>query len=66
MASAIFRCPTTGMNVQGWLSDDVAVKAEAASYSAMRCAACAQVHLVDPETGKVLGNDKNMKFPRSE
>ena len=56
MATLIYRCPTTGMNVQGWFADEVAAKADEHAFFSTPCAACAQIHLVSPVTGKVVGD----------
>jgi hypothetical protein len=56
MATLIFRCPTTGMNVQGWFADEVAAKADKHDYVGMSCSACRRTHLVNPQTGKVVGD----------
>jgi hypothetical protein len=58
MAPLIFRCPSTGLNVQGWIADDP-TEGEAESYETVTCTACTRVHLVNPKTGRVLGADKN-------
>jgi hypothetical protein len=51
----VFRCPNTGLNVQGWVAEDPSEPASEA-YEAVTCTACARVHLVDPRTGKILGS----------
>jgi hypothetical protein len=56
MAAFIHRCPTTGQKVQGWLADDGFDDREC--YETVTCAACRQVHLVNPKTGKTLGFDE--------
>ena len=56
MASVIYRCPATGLNVQGWIADAGPAR-EAETYCALRCIACRQMHLVNPSTGKVLSGD---------
>jgi hypothetical protein len=56
MAALIYRCPTTGQKVQGWLANDESDDGE--SYETVTCAACRQVHLVNPKTGKTLGFDE--------
>jgi hypothetical protein len=55
MATFIYRCPNTGLNVQGWSAEDVSDEPE--SYEAMTCTACGQLHFVNRATGKVLGDD---------
>jgi hypothetical protein len=53
MASFIYRCPNLGLLVQGWAAQDVTDR-ETESFEAMHCTACAQLHFVNPKTGKVL------------
>jgi len=55
MPTFLYRCPHTGMNVQGWVADDPTEHDD--SYHALTCNACLRVHLVNPKTGKVLGDD---------
>jgi hypothetical protein len=55
MAPFLFRCPNTGLHVQGWLADDGSEGAE--TYETVSCLACRQVHLVNPSTGRVMGSD---------
>ena len=50
----LFRCPNTGQIVQGWTGEEPAPN----EYIAVTCDACAQVHLVNPATEKVMGEDK--------
>jgi hypothetical protein len=57
MAAFIYRCPTTAMAVQGWIADDGSSNGDA--YTGVTCVACQQLHLVNPTTGKVLGDDEN-------
>jgi DNA-directed RNA polymerase subunit RPC12/RpoP len=58
MPAFLYRCPRTGMYVQGWIVDDPARYDEKA-YEAIACHACGHVHLVNPKTGKVAGDRKN-------
>jgi hypothetical protein len=55
MAPFLYRCPTTGQHVQGWIAEDVSADDE--SYRTIECLACRLVHLVNPLTGKTLGAD---------
>jgi hypothetical protein len=55
MAVFLYRCPTVGMHVQGWIADDPS--ADDNTYASVTCIACRQIHLVNPSTGKVLGAD---------
>jgi hypothetical protein len=54
----VFRCPNTGLNVQGWVAEHPS-QPESESYEAVTCTACARVHLVDPRTGKILGSEED-------
>jgi hypothetical protein len=56
MAPFLFRCPNTGLHVQGWVADDGSDNPDE-TYEAVSCHACRQVHLVNPTTGTVLGSD---------
>jgi hypothetical protein len=53
MAPFLYRCPTTGYQVQGWSADDTSENGNA--YETLACLACGQVHLVNPSTGRVIG-----------
>ncbi len=55
MESLVFRCTQTGANVQVWLPDKTQSD-RADSYEAITCPACARVHLVNRQTGKMLGD----------
>jgi hypothetical protein len=54
MAAFIYRCPVTGYNVQAFVADDPTKVADA--FRSMTCTVCARVHLVNPKTGKVVGD----------
>ena len=47
--------PQHGDNVQAWAADDP--EDDDLTYVQVTCLACAQAHLVNPKTGKVLGSD---------
>lgn len=53
MATFLYRCPNTGRQVQGWSADDPTEDGD--TYQSVTCLACAQLHLVNPKTGKVIG-----------
>jgi hypothetical protein len=48
----VFRCPFTAQRVQAW--DDPATDASE-QHIFVHCLACQRMHLVDRETGKVIG-----------
>jgi hypothetical protein len=58
MPAFLYRCPIVGMKVQGWIADDPS-EANTERFESLTCLACAQVHLVNPKTGKVLGEDND-------
>jgi hypothetical protein len=58
MPPFVYRCPTTGLNVQGWVADDL-TEGEGENYAAITCTICTRQHLVKPKTGKVLGADED-------
>ena len=49
----LYRYPTTAQTVRGWSADGVTD--DDTSYQSVTCLACAQLHLINPKTGKVLG-----------
>jgi hypothetical protein len=49
----LYRCPDTGQTVQGWSADEVTD--DDTAYESVACLACAQPHLINIKTGKVLG-----------
>jgi hypothetical protein len=55
MPTFVYRCPNTGLNVQGFSAEEVPADDE--SFETLTCLACRQVHLVNPTTGRVLGSD---------
>ena len=55
MRNFIFRCPALGVNVQA--SAAVRDGGEGRRYVGQRCAACGNLHLVNPDNGKLLAED---------
>ncbi|BBC01831.1 hypothetical protein DXU07_05505 [Bradyrhizobium elkanii] len=53
----MFKCPSTGMNVQHWLAAPADTSER--MYQSVVCAACAKLHLLDSSTGKLLGEATN-------
>jgi len=49
----IYRCPNTGFRVQGYVAEETSDNED--SYEAVTCLICNRTHLVNPSTGKVLG-----------
>jgi len=56
MAPFLYRCPNTGLHVQGWSAEAISAD-EANVFEMVTCTACQQVHLVNPATGNVLMGD---------
>lgn len=54
MAPFLFECPSTGLRVQGWAAEEIV---DDSSFVPVECIACARLHLINPRTGKVLGED---------
>jgi hypothetical protein len=52
---ALYRCPNTGDSAQAWAADDP--EDDDLTFVQVTCLACAQTHLVNPKTGRVLGFD---------
>jgi hypothetical protein len=68
MASILFRCPYTGLNVPYLLDDDasrrdenndVSRQDEKSEYEAVTCPACTRLHFINKSTGKTLGEKKS-------
>ena len=59
MVTFLYRCPTTGRNVQGWVAEEVNSDNEDNVYETLLCLACNRLHLVNPSTGKALGGDND-------
>jgi hypothetical protein len=57
MPPFLYRCPNTGEQVQCWVADDP--EEDDLSYVQVTCLACAQAHLVNPKTGRVLGGEED-------
>jgi hypothetical protein len=51
----MYRCPNTGYRVQGFSAEEISDGADV--YETVTCLVCKQSHLVNPATGKVLGED---------
>ena len=49
----IFKCPTTGFDVQGYDDDNGPETVEGMRYRMIECLACRGFHLIDPDTGEL-------------
>jgi hypothetical protein len=56
MSPFIYRCPNTGFRVQGYSPEQTSD--DDGRYEAITCIMCRQIHLVNPATGQVLGQDR--------
>jgi hypothetical protein len=56
MVAFLYRCPITGEQVQGWTELDCSDTNE---YETVHCLACQQIHLINPATGKVVGDEQD-------
>lgn len=58
MATFLYRCPNTSSMVQGFVQGFVAEETPGNpdAYESITCLACRQLHLVNPTTGRVLGD----------
>jgi hypothetical protein len=54
----LFRCPNTGLMVQGWVADDPPASDDN-TYESITCTACGRLHLINPKTRRVLGGSKD-------
>ena len=65
MRSIMFRCPICNIPTQAWIADDIQAKAGKHEYVSVECLACRQIHLVNPESGALMGINKNSESGRS-
>ena len=56
MRGFVYRCPATALRVQGFVAEDTSGD-DGNSFEPITCIACSHVHLVNPETGKLLGEE---------
>jgi len=56
MPTFLYRCPNTGYRVQGFVAEETSEDSK--SYEAITCIACQRVHLINPTTGKVVGEEE--------
>jgi hypothetical protein len=57
MAPFTYRCPDTGFRIQEY-SAEPASEDGGADYEAVTCTMCGRVHVMNPTTGEVLGQDE--------
>lgn len=56
MATLIFRCPSTRLEVQAWIPDYAPREDDV--YEALKCPVCSRTHLVNRSTGRTLGDEE--------
>ena len=59
----LYRCPTTGYRVQGFVSEDTSEDHHI--YEPMTCLVCDRVHYVNPATGVLLGERKGLRVRKT-
>jgi hypothetical protein len=60
MAQVLYRCPRTGRYAHSWITEDGSAEADRHAdhtYLSVLCPACARLHMVNPATRQVLGDD---------
>jgi hypothetical protein len=55
MAGITFHCPNTGFYVHAWTEGEDSETNHI--YKTVTCTACQRVHLVNPKSGRVVGDD---------
>jgi hypothetical protein len=58
MAAFVYRCPNTRVRIQALAAE--AITDDADTYQLVACVMCQQVHLVNPFTGKLLGEQQKV------
>ena len=58
MATFVFRCPNTGLNVQGWSAEEIPHD-EPDTYETITCTACGQLHWLNRASSRVLGDTQD-------
>jgi hypothetical protein len=54
MPTFLYRCPNTGLQVQGWLSDEKVDDDGEVIHQSVTCPACASVHFINPKTRQAV------------
>jgi hypothetical protein len=63
MGNFLFTCPSTKLNVQHWWDEDDAAAPDN-EYEAVTCKACARLHFINRNTGKVWDEAPPSTGPR--
>jgi hypothetical protein len=56
----IFRCPVTGLNVQG---TKMPTESDDSPYTSQKCLACGGVHFVNSQSGKLMSEEPSRPRP---
>lgn len=67
MRPFVFRCPATGLQVQGFAADDMLDQGDRKdpdAFVTVACTACLGSHFVNAVTGRVLGDEAGDKPQR--
>lgn len=57
MPPVLYKCPTTGQNVQWSVEETTSEPSRPVSYQGIQCPACTRLHFINPATGKLLGQE---------
>ena len=57
MPPFIFKCPSTGLNVQEWVDDEDGPADN--EFQGVICPACTRLHFLNRKTGKLLGEKED-------
>ena len=57
MPPFIFKCPSTGLNVQEWVDDEDGLSDN--EFQGLICPACTRLHFLNRKTGKLLGEKED-------
>jgi hypothetical protein len=57
MPHFIFKCPSTGLNVQEWIDDEDGPSEN--EFEGVTCPACTRLHFLNRKTGKLLGEKED-------
>jgi hypothetical protein len=65
MVTFIYRCPTTGCQLEGrWTEPGPSAARPLVSYVAESCPACGGLHIVNPATGRMMSDDRRPSLPK--
>lgn len=62
MRNFLYRCPNTGLMIQGTVDEPK----PSARYVLQQCPACSGLHLVNPQTGRTPSEDNPAGTPQNK